>query len=773
MAKSNPAAASGTRHSSPSTLHPSPFTLHPSPSTLHPSPSTHHPPPLRLRRRADLEVRQQSYEGAVYWLVKDPIALKYYRLESEEFAILEMLDGHTSLGELQGRFARRFAPQQIELYELHRLLGLFYRCSLIVSEVAGQGAVLAQRGRERRREERRTRLTNLLSIRVRGMDPNRLLVIINRWFGWFFTPWAIVFNLALVSCALVMVIVQFDEIYLRLPGFHEFFSIQNWLLLAVVLAFTKVLHELGHGTACKRLGGECHELGLMLLVLTPCLYCNVSDSWMLANKWHRAAIGAAGMYVELVLAALAACLWRVTDLGLINDLCLGVMFTCSVSTLLFNANPLMRYDGYYILSDLIEVPNLRQKAFGLLRQLAASWLLGFPPQTDSLPKRGRVWFVTYATASLAYSWSVWFAILCFLYQVMEPYGAKVVGQLMVCAVIGGTIVMSVRQWTAFFKVPGRFDRLNKLRLSMVGATAIVFVSLFLLWPLPQRIRCPLQVVPREAANIYVDVAGRVSEIFVQPGQLVSAAQPLLRLQNTDLELSTLELTGQRDQLAIKLDHLHQRSFTENDALAVVAATEEALASLHERLTERQRDIERLTIRAAASGEVIPATRTPKFEPDARQLSSWYDTPLDRHNLGAYLNEATLVCRIGDVNKMEAILAIDQDHVDSVQVGQAVDLFLEQLPGRPFRGTIQQVAKVDMQVAPSNLTLKAGGEVATRTDRQGREHVVGTMYQASVAFDDPEGHVFLDSRGQAKIHAGYRTMADRLWTFVARTFEFEM
>ena len=125
---------------------------------------------------------------------------------------------------------------------------------------------------------------------------------------------------------------------------------------------TKVLHEFGHGLSCKHFGGECHEMGVMILVLTPCLYCNVSDSWMLPNKWHRAAIGAAGMYVEVVLASICTFIWWFTEPGLFNYLCLNVMFICSVSTVMFNANPLLRYDGYYILADILEIPNLRQKA---------------------------------------------------------------------------------------------------------------------------------------------------------------------------------------------------------------------------------------------------------------------------------------------------------------------------------------------------------------------------------------------------------------------------
>ena len=178
---------------------------------------------------------------------------------------------------------------------------------------------------------------------------------------------------ALAAAALVFT--HFDAFQARLPTFQQFFAGHNWLLLAAALAGAKVLHEFGHGLACKRFGGECHEMGVMLLVFTPCLYCNVTDSWMLPSKWRRAAIAAAGMYVELALAAGATFLWWFSNPGIVNSLSLNTMFICSVSTLAFNANPLLRYDGYYILSDLLEIHNLRQKADAVIRRAVTRWTL--------------------------------------------------------------------------------------------------------------------------------------------------------------------------------------------------------------------------------------------------------------------------------------------------------------------------------------------------------------------------------------------------------------
>ena len=172
---------------------------------------------------------------------------------------------------------------------------------------------------------------------------------------------AIMVAAAYIFTALMLVLVNFETFRSKLPEFHQFFASGNWFYLAAALGITKVIHEFGHGLSCKYYGGECHEMGFMLLVFTPCLYCDVSDSWMLPSKWKRMMIGAGGMYIELILASTATFLWWNSHEGLFNQMCLNVMFVSSVSTLLFNANPLMRFDGYYILSDMLEIPNLRTK----------------------------------------------------------------------------------------------------------------------------------------------------------------------------------------------------------------------------------------------------------------------------------------------------------------------------------------------------------------------------------------------------------------------------
>ncbi len=274
--------------------------------------------PLAIRKRPDLKVNQQRYQGRHYWIVKEPVGLNYFRFQEEEFAILNWLDGKTSLDELRQRFEKQFAPQKIALEELGRLIGMLHQSGLVIAGVPGQGKQLLKRRWERKKKEFLAALANVLALRFKGIDPERLFNRIYPFVSWFFSKTAAFFCILMLLSALSLVLVQFDEFRRRLPDFHQFFGPSNWIYLGAAMAITKVLHEFGHGLSCKHFGGECHEMGVMLLVLTPCLYCNVSDSWMLPNKWHRAAIGAAGMYVELCIASIATFIWWFSEPGLLN-----------------------------------------------------------------------------------------------------------------------------------------------------------------------------------------------------------------------------------------------------------------------------------------------------------------------------------------------------------------------------------------------------------------------------------------------------------------------
>jgi putative peptide zinc metalloprotease protein len=522
---------------------------------------------LSLRVRPDLTVRQQRYLGEAYWVVKEPVGLNYFRFHEEEFAILQMLDGHISLEEIKERFEEEFAPQKITYQDLQQFIGMLHRSGLVISESAGQGRQLRKRRDEKKRKELLGKLSNVFAIRFRGVDPERFLNWSYPFIKWVFHPAVVFCCLALAISALLLVTVQFDVFRSRLPTFHEFFGRGNWLYLAITMGVVKVLHELGHGFSCKHFGGECHEIGVMILVFTPCLYCNVSDSWMLPSKYRRAMIGASGMYVEMVLASIATFLWWFSDpTSLINQLSLSVMFICSVSTLVFNGNPLLRFDGYYILMDLAEIPNLRQKSTEVLKRFMSQLCLGLEqPENPFLPESNRFLFGLYTVAAVVYRWIVVFSICWFLNKVLEPYGLKILGQLVAAAGFFGLVVQPLWQLGKFFYTPGRMHKVKRLNLLISLAVVAALLAFVLFMPLPYTLNCAFQVAPVTPPRSMWTCRAKVDEIHVKNGATVQAGDPLITLRNHDLELAVVELEGELRAVRERLLGLELRSHVDETA----------------------------------------------------------------------------------------------------------------------------------------------------------------------------------------------------------------
>jgi len=733
---------------------------------------------LFLRKRPDLVAQRQRYEGETYWVIKDPVGLNYFRFREEEFFLLNQLDGTSSLDEIKDRFEAEFPPQKITLEELQQFLGMLHRSGLVVADVPEQGYHLLKRRRERRKKELIQAFSNILAVRFKGIDPERLLNALYPYVRWVFHPVTFILCAILWISALLLVLVEFNVFLSRLPTFHQFFTPTNALWLAAVLAVTKIIHEFGHGLSCKHFGGECHEMGVMFLVLTPCLYCNVSDSWMLPSRWHRAAIGAAGIFVELTLASLATFIWWFTEPGLVNHLALNVMFICSVSTIMFNGNPLLRYDGYYVLSDLLEIPNLRQKATQILSRKAAHWFLGLEPQDDPfLPQRNHALFMTYSIAAVIYRWVVVISILLFLNRLFKPYRLEIIGQAIALASLYGLLIQPLYQFFKFLRVPGRWSQVKKPRLYMSLAGLGMILAFIFFVPLPYHVMCTCEVQPCDGVPVYVEVPGRIDEVLVRPGDRVKAGQELARLSDSDLDYQIARLQAMASQYEVRLKSLERRRFDDPAAAAEIPTLREAYQTAQEQLAERQRDRERLVLRAAADGTVYPPPWKARRETPETTLAEWSATPLEPRNVGAFLRTGDLFCLIGDPQRMEAVLVVDQADVDFVRSGLSVRIKLDELPSRTFRGEIAEVAKRQAEAASIRLSGKAGGELATKTDPEtGLEKPISISYQARVPLEDDSGLLFPGLRGRAKIRtdpANWLTIAQRFWRIVTRTFNFRL
>lgn len=755
---------------------------------------------LKIYSRSDLESKRQAYLGRSCWIVKDPVGLKYFRFQDEEYFILKQIDGTHSLDDIKDAFEAEFPPQKITLEELQNFIGQLHQSNLIVAGVPSQGHELLKRRKKRRRQELIAAWSNILCIRFKGIDPDRLLTAMMPCVRWFFHPVTLFLCLLLMASALTLLMVEFDQFRAKLPEFHQFFGPKNLFVLSLVLGCTKVFHEFGHGLSCKYFGGECHEMGVMILVLTPCLYCNVSDSWMLPNKWHRAGIGIAGMFVECVLASICTFLWWFSQEGMFHYICLNVMFISSVTTIIFNINPLLRYDGYYVLSDILEIPNLRQKATKIMTQKASQWFLGMEQQEDPfLPQRNQILFALYTIAAVMYRWVVMASILTFVYRFFSSYELKIIGQIIAAMSLWGLLVLPLWKIGKFFWVPGRIYRVKKLNfyLSLTGVFLIgCFVALV---PLPYSIYSPfvLELRPAEVSvhnpvsgkdeikkvsgNVYVPkTGGRLVECLVTDGQKVKAGDLLGRLNNPSIELQLVELQGERKAAEAEFQ-MYQNFGNKMEAAARQKEIRARWEGICKTIETRQAEMAQLELRAPIDGIVVSPDwkmdRQAKSDPhDAgAQLPEWEGTPLLPRNLNTLLSPGTHFCSIGDPKKLEAVIVVDQSRIDFVNKGQSVKMKLEELPGEFFAGSIADAVDIEqyrMEYVPVQLSTKGGGAVSTETVEGGIERPQSQSYRVRVDVDNQDNQMKVGMTGQAKIKVAPQTLWRRLMRLVADIFNFK-
>jgi putative peptide zinc metalloprotease protein len=732
--------------------------------------------PLRMHVRADLEVQRQVYQGRDYWVVKDPLTLKYFRFEEEEWALLQLLGGQQTADQVKLQFDYQFAPQKITLPELYQFIGMLHRSSLLVSESPQQGIQLKKRGDKSRRNQVRQTLSNVLAIRFKGIDPDRLLSRMNCWLGWMFSVPAMLMALVFGLCALGLIFTNFELFQAKLPSFRDFFAAKNWLWLALVMAGTKVLHELGHGMVCKRFGAHCHEMGFMLLIFTPCLYVNVSDAWLLPGKWKRIFISAAGIYVELILAACAVFVWWFSHPGLVNQLALNVIFVCSVSTIVINANPLLRYDGYYILSDLLEIPNLRTKASKLFQQSCSQWLLGIESRKDPfMPNRGRLWFILYSLAAIAYRWFLTLSIFWFLYRMLEPYGLQIIGQLLAMAIMYGLLVAPIWKLYKYFSVPGRIGTVKPVRFTIsAGAMAFILAAVCLI-PVPHHVYCHVHLQAESAANVYVEEAGILQQIHVEPNSYVEAGEPILTLSNHRLRVQLASLQTKLDLAKIEEENVLAAVAVDDTASNRISLAKTAVLTAQDGLARRADDLNRLEIRAPITGRFLAPPKTPRKETDSGELGDWDDTPLNPKNLGAHLEKQTLVGQVvPDLGKMEAVLAIDQGDIEYIAPEQPVELLIDGVPARRFRSmTGKNIMPAKMKSVPKALSSRHGGAIVVNVDKDGIEVPQSTTFLIKVPLLNADQLLYPGNVGVAKIRTGSLTLAARMWRGLNQIFQFEL
>jgi putative peptide zinc metalloprotease protein len=708
---------------------------------------------LKVQLRPDLIIQPQFYEGMTHYVVKDPIALKYFRFKVEEYFLLQQLDGKHTLQDVKKAFERKYRPQTISIEDLTRFTAQLHEAGLALIDSPDQAKVLIRRRRKNQWKKIWQFFANILYIKIPIIDPEKLLTGMYPYFRWIFTSYFVTFSVGLMLAALTLVISQWTTFYAKLPDFQSFFNWRTIFYFWISLAIIKIIHEFGHGLTAKHFGGEVHEMGMLFLVLTPALYCDVTDSWLLPSKWKRIWISAAGIYVECFLASIATFVWFYSETGLLNSLAMATMFICSVNTIMFNANPLLRYDGYYVLADWLEIPNLRIKSTQFFAYLFQEKVLGLEvPVQSYMPRSRRFLFVFYAIASYLYRWLVTFSILFFLYRFLKPYKLGSISAMLAIGSLIPLVGMPVYQMFKFVRTPGRMRKVKKARAASFAVVAVVTVAGILLIPTPLRVQGTLVLTAAKPAEIYAEVPGRLVKLNVRDGQWVKKDTVLAELSNPEKLRELYQFQEQHDVNFAKARWFNASDSRESRAQARhFDLTASELEPAIEKIADQ---VNKLRLVAPRDGMAIGVPHP--------------------ETTGQYLKPGKPFCEIGDPHHLEAHLILDQADIDLVKLDRRAWVKIYGDSEITFKSKVGEVAKRNREEIPPELSNVAGGEIATKQDQKsGQAKPLNAVYEVIIPLENC--HLILQPglRGFAKIDGGTHTLGWWLWRLITKTFHFTL
>lgn len=550
----------------------------------------------KVRLRTTAQVSRQHYRGERWYVVRDPAGNQYHRLSDTAYRFIALLDGKRTVAEAWEHAGGALADDAPTQPEVIQILSQLYAANLIDTEVTPDNAVLLRRHKQFLKRRLQSRLMQTLFPRIPIWDPDRFL---KRWMpvvGPAISTTGGIVWLVLVALAGAVIFSKWPEFW---SAAKNSIDPSNWLLLWVTFAVIKFIHELGHAFTTRRFGGEVHEMGIMFLVFIPTPYVDASSAWSFPNKWHRFIVGAGGMLFELVVAALAVFVWASTSpqsnvWGLpINQLAYNVMLIASVTTVLFNINPLLRYDGYYMLSDYLEIPNLQKKSTDYTLGLIKRHVFRVK-QREPLPTvTARFWLFNYACTS-----SVYRIFIGLLIVVLVAYQVPILGVLMA---IGGVIMwlgIPLFKSIKYLALEPELHRKRARAWAFTLATTAVVVGLVGFLPVWFAVRAEAIIEPERREVLFARTPGFVKEIRVKDQQDVAAGDVLMVLEDRELLANLARQEAAVRELQIRL----RLAGTDAPAQKELVQTELTFAT--QTLAEYRRRAEELTVRAPIAGRLM-------------------------------------------------------------------------------------------------------------------------------------------------------------------------
>jgi putative peptide zinc metalloprotease protein len=624
---------------------------------------------------------------------------------------------------------------------------------------------------------------NIMFARVPLVDPDAFL---EKWLillGWIFSPlgfivWALLIGM---GCYAITNVPNWPS---QLANSADgLLSPENLILLYVAFACIKACHEMGHAISCKKFGkqsgtgGEVHTIGIMFLIFTPVPYVDASSSWALTNKFHRAIVGAAGMWVELAIAAVAAMAWAYTgntgQYAWLHAFAYNVMFVAGFSTIIFNANPLLRYDGYYILSDLLEIPNLGQRSKDYIFYLVKKyvWNVRFARNPAYSPSE-QLWLFFYAIASFLMRAFVSFGIMFYLANVLNGVLIFLAVAMGIAAIITW-VLMPIGKFLHYLATSGELARVRTRAILTTALAVAILLTLVGAIPFPDHARAQGVVEPAELRELFADTDGFISTtpaLTLAPGKdglavpNVAPRTTLITARNPELESQLAGLKADQDYYRIRRDVEAPRD------PARAAQDQKQVESYQELINNLQERIDGLTLKAPIAGALVL--------PDLENKKHGYLNRGDPVGVVASLDH--LIVRAAALNELGGPLANEVNHTVEIRVKGRPDILLS--------GRIKQVLPAGSDRLPSaSLGYSIGGEFNTAPDdKQGTKTVenffeirIDDLHLVSAPDDVKKDNHYLDAH-HLPLYPGQRVvvrfsftkkpLALQAWTSLLQLFQ---
>jgi len=724
--------------------------------------STQNTKPLerRFKLRPDLQWSLYGDGRHPTWVARNPISLEYFYFSDLERQVLCLLNGHRTLREVvQHSTAVAVGPQWIM-----NLVTKAQASNLLIardSQLWGFG--IWQAKQQQRNRQRLQWLLSPLAIRIKLLDPSRMLDLLAPLARILFSKPLALLSLIVIPLVLYLVVLEFlqsGRTSLLGDAFGNLNSERLFVLLVIYLVI-KSLHELGHALACRKWNAECHEIGVFFLVFAPCLYCDTTDCWKLTNRFSRAAIAAAGIYVEVLIATAAGAVWLLTQPT--SNLHWAAAYTMAIgsfSTIVVNANPLLRYDGYYIASDLWRVPNLADQSREALRSAMASFLTGTPMPKDKWDAHP-LGLVVYQIAAKCYRTFLLVMIVVVVWGLLDRLGLRLVGIVLVSMTLATTAVGSVLGNVSLWREIRMTGRVRTYRAwgLMAGFCLLVWTVLSVQWPTVVTSRAITAF--NELRPVYARQTGQLLQ-FSPLGKSVLRGEPLVKLQSMDLELELLLIDGRVAQLEEKLKQLRLALVDDDQAAFELGDTIEQIAMYQSQRQILRSEMESLQVLAEFDGRLIPSEMRPQVALAEKDHLGIWNPILSEAHLGATIERGTLLGWLVAGERLELTALVPEEEVERLRPGMSVVCRWDCQVQTIYNGKVERIAAEPLETTPD--ILLGDPSFVTEVGSDGRAVPTRSHYEVVVVVPDFPAAATHQSLATVHITTAPSTLWEMLYRF---------